>query len=1062
MIKFVSITVCLLQIFHISLYSQIESIQSYQPKPESQLVFYRGEIELSRPGVWTIEGESDLLQTIFIQAKSPPSFIQSGKRFEAVTNQRRVEASKSGLRNTTQQFLQLKRQDQTTPPNPRQEKLKEQYQKRLTEQLDRVPWHDIRNSKIDGPFYFIDSEAEFILEKGQNQVAQKDKKTLTYELRPYNDDGMHWVGYTDSSVERIPIDYDYLTQKGQTIRPLSDEEKGINSVPTGNVRYLLYASTQKAPKGPVKVFIKNLADDRKIQFDWDLSQATPGNIELEIDYNKAISNYWYENNRYMKSPILNLWALSKNNGDRNVFRGPTQRRQRNLTPNLIELLTGRVAIAETLQLDTLRTTQATPNTIDISSIEGVTVKEHPFEEMLGDSQALPLEVATVVPIDRFFLYAGKPTKLFETLDTALETLNNIRGAVSGDIREYHLKRKYLDRLGLTSKWIQLFLNSGSVEDLALYTSDLNLVDGADITACIRLNNTSPITPLLSALGYSTTASQTIFETKNQNGASTYWALSENFLFCSTLQSEIEKSLALQQNDGDGSLGLSHEFRYMLAKLPLSERTRAWAYFSDPFIRKSTSPAGKIRQLRRSQTKADLRRLTAAALLAKMEGFESELSISELKRLNYLPSDFQEKDYQISSDLVAISKKFGRLDNLAPLSAFDVQKVSRNEANAYNRFRENYTRYWRLFFDPIAIRLDETKDNGLSTETFILPLIDNTLYNALRESLHAFESDTKLRPITYEETPILNLSLNLTDSAWVEITKRFSRFATGYAQLSPEIFDYLGDTIHFSVLDANPVLSNGSGNLTGFLGSSFTGGNGFQGMAMMPMAIALLTQPCKLVIESNNIHRVRALLKNSSLTNPQNRDIRVKFLQIGDQDRWTFSLNLMGIISLRYGIEIVDKSVVISNIPWLEETRLSYSKTNSLNAARFELYPSAAQEQLPALHAVAAEQASEATWQSAESLYPLLVSGYSTIDTVSQDHKKLFGYAPKHPQGGSYTWDGYTLNSDRYGTANNKSRPPHQKGDRDFGLFSQFEKFSVEMQFEEDGLRSKMTWKLSEN
>ena len=80
--------------------------------------------------------------------------------------------------------------------------------------------------------------------------------------------------------------------------------------------------------------------------------------------------------------------------------------------------------------------------------------------------------------------------------------------------------------------------------------------------------------------------------------------------------------------------------------------------------------------------------------------------------------------------------------------------------------------------------------------------------------------------------------------------------------------------------------------------------------------------------------------------------------------------------------------------------------------------------------------------SAEALYPLLASGYSHLETVTQDYKKLFGTKPKHPQEGEYYWDRYELSSTQYGTPSNKKRPPYEDGDRDFGLFSHFETFSL--------------------
>jgi hypothetical protein len=67
---------------------------------------------------------------------------------------------------------------------------------------------------------------------------------------------------------------------------------------------------------------------------------------------------------------------------------------------------------------------------------------------------------------------------------------------------------------------------------------------------------------------------------------------------------------------------------------------------------------------------------------------------------------------LNSDYVAVSSGYGRLTDFMPLSEFSVEAATHAEADAYNNYRRNYTRFWSRFFDPIAVRLDDTEDGGL--------------------------------------------------------------------------------------------------------------------------------------------------------------------------------------------------------------------------------------------------------------------------------------------------------------------------------------------------------------
>ena len=90
---------------------------------------------------------------------------------------------------------------------------------------------------------------------------------------------------------------------------------------------------------------------------------------------------------------------------------------------MLALLGGRAAIEETLQLQVLREFESEDeSTIRISSIQGVQVKSHPFDHMLGEKAGGKLELANYVPADRFFIYVAKPDSILPFIDHGAEFL----------------------------------------------------------------------------------------------------------------------------------------------------------------------------------------------------------------------------------------------------------------------------------------------------------------------------------------------------------------------------------------------------------------------------------------------------------------------------------------------------------------------------------------------------------------------------------------------------------------------------------------------------------------
>ncbi|MCA9201377.1 MAG: hypothetical protein KDA87_27760, partial [Planctomycetales bacterium] len=170
---------------------------------------------------------------------------------------------------------------------------------------------------------------------------------------------------------------------------------------------------------------------------------------------------------------------------------------------------------------------------------------------------------------------------------------------------------------------------------------------------------------------------------------------------------------------------------------------------------------------------------ARALQARLDGVDGWDSIATLAATGYLTDASGWSDIRLEKTGTVRSAIYGPLATMSPLDDLPLEEVTPEEAEAYERYVENYSRYWRQFFDPIAIRLNDTADGALELSTFILPLVDNSLYNGLRTSLMREEQNRQLQVPHLHPQPVLQLSANLQTDAMDRFAKSlfvsFQRF-----------------------------------------------------------------------------------------------------------------------------------------------------------------------------------------------------------------------------------------------------------------------------------------------
>ncbi len=729
---------------------------------------------------------------------------------------------------------------------------------------------------------------------------------------------------------------------------------------------------------------------------------------------------------------------------------------------MFSVLGGRAAIEETLQLQELRVTKSDETaTVDVDSLSGVEVKSHPFEEMLGGEPGGSLEMARYVPPDRFFVYVGKPESISALLDTGAPFIASMGTALTGNCLQYNLESRYLARLGMTRDWVDAVLTSGLTSEMAVFAPDLFFIDGTDVTIVARLRQPQLLRRLLGLLGASKLDTESVLELPTASGDPAFLALRDDLLFASTHRGELQQSIDLLEQQGEGSLGASTEFRYMLTKLPVNEETRLYAYLSDPFVRRLVGPRVKIGQRRRVLAKAKMEALTARALLARLDGHAKPDSLTALISSEHLPQGWQNENVSIDANGLVRSEHYDTLPRMRTLPEVPLQKVTPEEAEAYRLYVENYSRYWRRFFDPIAIRLDDVGTDQLELSTFILPLVDNSIYNGLRMVMAHQDDQTTLSIPIVEPTPVVQFSANLNDMAWQQIAGNFSEFFTRYSGASPAMLDDFGPSVHVAVFDADPIIAMGSGDVFGAFGGDVLRGGGDQ-MLMIPVALSMLTRPCSIMVETKSPERTSQYLRQAAMggiaPERRTRQFSVSFYQVGDRDEWVWTLDLFGVVKLRYGVEVVGKYLVIRNIPWSSDDRVVSVAPAELNAAMLQANPSACKQQLPGLFAAASDANRQAVMSGLGRLYPFMLSGSKSVEEAATQHQRLFGFYPRQLGDDKWSWKDFRMVSDDYGEPT-RQRQPAFDPNQPFGLMNRIDSLQLNMQFEQDGLRSTVRWRL---
>ncbi len=1004
------------------------------------LTILRAKVSLPAPGYWTPVPSvtSAGLNEVFLDVSNEQDHaLLTGRRMSRRAELKEIESAQWPLSQLSWQIPSFA------------EKHKGRLPKSLEEMSEELGEHSL---KTLAECYHVFPDRLAIDRK---QTAA-DARIVAFETTPVVDDGKHWVLLSNGTTERRDIQPELAATPGVKIkarRPVAAQEVKA-------VEYALLA--RLTDDKPSTILVKNILTDKTAKIRIEPAKAAVGEREvlskwamlrlwslpLDGENSAAIIPHWFQ-----QAPAL-YGVNPENFGAEVRFRG---RRELVRNASIFNVFGGRAAISETLQMQDIAAPQAPASSgkmTPISEIQGVEVKSHPFEEMLGTKEGGRIALAEVIPADHLFAYFPKPAGLISWLDGGAEFLFNAGSSTTGRSLEYGLSERYTAALGMEREWMRRLLDSGAVEEIAIALPDLFLIEGTEVTVVTRLKNPVIATGLLRLIGINNLDTTTVH--KGPDGSTSYWARRGDLLIISTHPGELEQVVKIQTAGGKGSLGQSAELRYMLTKLPLRDSSKAFVYLSDPFIRRLVGPQTKIPQHRRIRARSEMEALVAGSLLYQLDGNQGG-SAADLRAKKYVSAPLVATDAVLDPASGAVSKTFGPLPQMHSLADLDITTATAEETAAYQQYLENYNQFWRRFFDPIAIRIDQPEPAAYELSVFILPLIDNSIYNSLREIVTGGDDASVLKIPVIEPEPIATLSMNLTEKVWVDGGGEVLESFAAKAGLDTTILDFLGPDLHLSLADADPILEMGSGELTHIFGSMSNGND----MMMISTIVSIFTRPTAISIGLSDPAAVRRALDGSVGRGSElaGMDVTGSLYKIAGQDGWVYRINFFDMMTLRLGVDVQDRFLVIRNMPLTSEFRITGLKDATQPGAQLSVSPRACRLQLPALFASAAERERAAAFSGITDLYPLLVTGKDSISEAAKIHKAWFGFRPVHPGDGEWAWNGKEVNSNRYGTGGQPNQPSYQAGNRDFGILHKVDGGEVGMRFEDDGLRTTLRWQL---
>lgn len=461
---------------------------------------------------------------------------------------------------------------------------------------------------------------------------------------------------------------------------------------------------------------------KKAHFDWLLGQGLPGAAWFRHEMRQAQR------------------ALGEQPGDVAADESPAWASRGARAGELADtyaLFTGGRAMSENLQLDrVLNADRQGQQTVELSSLEGITIREIDWKPLIKDFQPELDPLAARIPADQhavFFPSFDAAVAVFDELTAHSALVLELAEPQSTSARTFE---RYQRQLCLPVTGLARLLGPAVVRSVAITGSDPYFRTGTDVAVLFEAVDPAALDALLAAqaglLAGQDAAAQAVqgevdglayqgLVTPDRSICS-YRARRDNLVIVTNSLYQL-RQLARVSAEQVQSLVALDEYVFFRQRYPRQDAGEtAWLFLSDATIRRWCGPQWRIGVSRRTRD---------VAVVAEIQASQLDRLVAGQVQPGPLYTDLplgDQAELTLTSQGVHCSTA-GSLAFMTPIAELNMDRVTPAEADAYRAWRDRYQQNWRWAFDPIALRMG-VGPRQVSADLTIMPLIWGTEYRQL--------------------------------------------------------------------------------------------------------------------------------------------------------------------------------------------------------------------------------------------------------------------------------------------------------------------------------------------
>jgi len=753
--------------------------------------------------------------------------------------------------------------------------------------------------------------------------------------------------------------------------------------------------------------------------------------------------------------------------------------------DLYSIATGYLAVQESLQLDAMtgRTTIPEDRGVAIDSLKGPDIKSHPFDKMLEGRKPRLDPVAALVPFDAYYCHFTSISKEIATRDLINQWGTGLIRSASVSARDCDLGTKYQEQLCIGVSVLTRLFGDLLIGEIAITGNDPFLIEGTDLTVLIQVKNRalfdqqmkSYLDDALAAQPDAASAMATYqgvpirsVTTPDRRIASHSTNLGDYAVYSNSL--DALKRVIDTHAKRRPSMADNLDFQYMRTIFPSSPQAEdGFIYLSDAFIRKLVGPRWKIEGQRRIVCQNHLRMIGNAATMYRTE-LRKKPTLETLTKEKYLPDPLWKCPNSGTYSLDPTGRAYCSVHNClrycTPVDSVALDKVSNAEAEDYRRFVQNYNEYWRQYFDPIGIRFKV--GNRIEVETCILPLIENSIYNQVRDLIGGKPVALNARVLTDHTILSVAAKLDLNRPEYREM-------AEGIQSLLPPgilpVTKAVGSSLSLSLYDSD-VLFTGDDRSLATVGDGMPLG----ARLFLVTCISAIQLPIYGIIELQDEKLAQTIIRElikaaeaaASMQGEGWGEVPGRIDHYAAGKHGDHEINVFAasaVIKFRFYYAIASKRLIIATKRYVLEDvldALDKAKAAGDDAAanvQLDILPRAYDKLLPVTTIGWMERMREACHKNLVPIRALVECQGATEETLEAVSRRVEGVVPRCPCQGAYRHDPArgTVYCTIHGDPAHPQQPLRPSGKEELMLFlSRLRDVSVSFRFTDEGIMTKVT------